>query len=58
MYRCPLEPEPAGMDCHIPPEKLEAAVSASWAPSRHVVVQGGEVEEIALEAERRATVAF
>lgn len=46
------------MDCRIPPEKPEAVVSASWALSRHVAVQGGGEEEIALVAERRATVAF
>lgn len=46
------------MDCRIPTERPAEVVSASWALSRHVVGQGGAVEEIALEAERRATVAF
>lgn len=58
MYRYPLELELAGMDCRIPTERPAEVVSASWALSRHVVGQGGAVEEIALEAERRATVAF
>lgn len=46
------------MDCRTPTEKPGAEVSASWALSRHVAVQDGGAEEIALEAERRATVAF
>lgn len=45
------------MDYHSLTGKLEAVVSASWAQSRHVAVQDGAVEEIALAAERRATVA-
>ena len=46
------------MDCHILTEQPGAVVSASWALLRHVAVQDGGAEEIALEAERRATVAF
>lgn len=57
MYRSPLELEPAGMDYHTPTEEPGAVVNASWALSRHAVVQDGGAEEIALEAERRATVA-
>lgn len=46
------------MGCHTLTEKLGVVVNASWALSRHVAVQGGVAEEIALVVERRATVAF